>query len=59
MEVYDKMYNRLIAVEIDPVLQRLGNEGSENLIKSITNKRLTYQLISPYDHQLNPAERVI
>jgi hypothetical protein len=42
-----------------PVLKRLDNEVSKVLIKAIKDKGIDYQLASPKDHQLNPAERAI
>ena len=59
VEGYDAMYKRLIAAGIKPVIQRLDNEASEILIEAITTKGLKYQLASPHDHRLNPAERAI
>ena len=58
-KTYDKLYQRLIKSEIVPVIQRIDNEVSKILIESIESKNLQYQLASPHDHRLNPAERAI
>ena len=56
---YDELHKRLIKAGIVPVIQRLDNEVSESLIEAIESKGLDYQLASPYDHRLNPAERQV
>lgn len=56
---YDKLYNRLTKAGIVPVMQRIDNEVSKVLIESIEAKGLKYQLASPHDHRLNPAERAV
>ena len=40
-------------------MQRIDNEVSKILIESIESKGLKYQLASPHDHRLNPAERAV
>ena len=40
-------------------LLRLDNEVSQQLINEFNTQRLEYQLASPGDHRLNPAERAI
>ena len=56
---YNILYERLIKAGVKPVIQRLDNEASKALVKCIEEKGLKYQLASPYDHRLNPAERAI
>ena len=56
---YDKLYNRLTKAGIVPVMQRIDNEVSTILIESIEETSLQYQLASPHDHRLNPAERAV
>ena len=56
---YDKLYKRLTKAGIIHIIQRLDNEVSQIMITAIEEKKLTYQLASPHDHQLNPAERAI
>jgi hypothetical protein len=53
------MYENLQKAGINPVLHRLDNETSKELIKEIENKGLKYQIASPGDHRLNHAERAI
>jgi len=59
IDAYDELYNQLIKAGIVPVIQQLDIEVSQSLIDAIENKGLDYQLASPYDHQLNPAERQV
>jgi hypothetical protein len=56
---YNKLHQQLLDGGVKPVLQRLDNEISRVLIKAIKDKGIDYQLASPHDHQLNPAERAI
>ena len=59
IEGYDACYKQLVQAGIKPVIQRLDNEISKELIKSIEAKDLQYQLATPYDHRNNLAERAI
>ena len=56
---YDECYQQLKSAGITPILQYLDNEVSAMLIESIKAKNLDYQLASPHDHRLNPAERAV
>ena len=56
---YNEIHQQLIDAGIKPVLQRLDNEISKVLIKAIKEKGIDFQLASPHDHRLNPAERAI
>ena len=40
-------------------MHKLDNETSKDLIESIEEKGLEYQLAPPHDHRQNPAERAI
>jgi hypothetical protein len=44
---YNEMYEDLQKAGINPVLHRLDNETSKDLIKEIEKKRLRYQIASP------------
>ena len=57
IKAYDYCYKQLTDAGITPILQYLDNEVSAALIESIKAKQLVYQLASPHDHRLNPAER--
>ena len=59
VEGYDKCYKCLHAAGITPVLQRLDNEVSDLLCRSITEKYIQYQLCNAYNHRHNLAERAI
>jgi hypothetical protein len=56
---YNEMYEDLHKAGINPVLYRLDNETSKDLIKEIEKKGLEYKIASPGDHRLNHAERAI
>jgi hypothetical protein len=56
---YNELHQQLLDGGIKPVLQRLGDKMSKVLIKAIKDKGIDFQLASPNDHRLNPAERAI
>jgi hypothetical protein len=56
---YNELHQQLLDGGVKPVLQRLDNEISRVLINAIKEKGIDYQLASPHDHRLNPAERAI
>jgi hypothetical protein len=56
---YNELYEDLRKAGINPVLHRLDNETSTELILEIEKKGLDYQIASPGDHRLNHAERAI
>ena len=59
VKAFDECYQQLKNAGITPILQYLDNEVSNELIATIKEKKLQYQLASPHDHRLNPAERAI
>ena len=59
IETYNILYEQLKKAGIVPVIQRIDNEVSKILIESIEEKNIQYQLASPHNHRLNPAERAI
>ncbi|OEU05713.1 hypothetical protein FRACYDRAFT_231764 [Fragilariopsis cylindrus CCMP1102] len=56
---YNELFEDLQKAGINPVLHRLDNETSKELILEIEKKGLDYQIASPGDHRLNHAERAI
>jgi hypothetical protein len=56
---YNELYEDLEKAGINPVLHRLDNETSAELIREIEEKGMDYQIASPGDHRLNHAERAI
>ena len=56
---YDVLYKKLLLSGIIPVLQRMDNETSKDLIRTINEKNLSYQITSPGVHRLLPVERAI
>ena len=59
IEGYEACYELLEKAGIRPIIQRLDNEASKELIKAIEKKKLKYQLATPYDYRNNYAERAI
>ena len=57
VRAYEECYKQLKDARVTPVIRHLNNEVSQLSIKSIKEKKLTYQLASPNNHRLNPAER--
>jgi hypothetical protein len=53
------MTEELRKAGIVPVLHRLDNETSTDLIKPIEERNINYQISSPGDHRLIQAERAI
>jgi hypothetical protein len=56
---YEACYHKLKSAGIKPILQRLDNEVSKDLINCIEEKQITYQLATAYSHRNNLAERAI
>jgi hypothetical protein len=56
---YNELHQQLLDGGIKPVLQRLDNKISKGLIQAIKDKGIGFQLASPNDHRLNPAEWAI
>ena len=59
IDAFEVLYQRLRDAGIKPIIQRLRNEASEAMIRRIKEKKMNYQLASPHDHWLNPAERAV
>lgn len=59
IEGYNRLHKDLQKAEIQPLLYKLDNERLRDLISSIEEKELDYQLAPPYDHRQKPAEQVI
>ena len=59
IEGYEELYRHLQEGGIQPVLHKLDNEASAQMIEAITEKKMKYQLVPRGDHQTNPAERAI
>jgi hypothetical protein len=56
---YKEMTDELRKAGIQPIVHRLDNETSSELIKAIEDRGIDYQVASPGDHRLNHAERAI
>ena len=56
---FEMCYKELKEANITPILHRLDNEISADLIAAITAKNMKYQTVTAYDHRQNLAERAI
>ena len=56
---FEMCYKELQEANITPILHRLDNEVSDDLIEAIKKKKLKYQIVTAYDHRQNLAERAI
>lgn len=56
---FEMCYEELQKANITPILHRLDNEISEELIGAINAKQLKYQIVTAYGHRQNKAKRSI
>ena len=56
---FTSCHKRITAAGITPILLRLDNEISSDLIADINLKKLKYQLANAYDHRHNIYERAV
>ena len=56
---FELCYNELKAANITPVLHRLDNEISDELIASIKKTKMKSQIVTSHNHRQNLAERAI
>ena len=56
---FKEAYEELVACGFEPVLHRIDHETSDELLKAIKEKGLTYEIMPPKNHRRNPAERAI
>jgi hypothetical protein len=56
---YKECLRQLTKAGIKPILHRLDNEISKDMIAEIELRQMDYQIASPGDHRLNFAERAI
>ena len=59
LQAYKKLHIYLIDRGLKPQIQRLNNEVSTTLKRTMKKLQIKYQLVSPHSHQRNPAERAI
>ena len=57
IEGYTELYSHLTKAGITPLLHKLDNEASKQLIEAIERNDCDYQLAPAYDHRTNSAER--
>ena len=56
---FELCFKDLQAANITPVLHRIDNEISDELIDAIKKKKLKHQIVTSHDHRQNLAERAI
>ena len=59
VQVYTKLHTYLCRRGLKPRLQKLDNECPAGLKAFMADEDVTYQLVPPYDHRQNSAERAI
>jgi hypothetical protein len=59
LRAFQVMETKLTARGLQPKLMRLDNEASQLLKSYLHNKNITFQLVPPYSHRINAAERAI
>ena len=59
IQTYKDMVLQLKACDIEPTEHVLDNECLEEFKQAIENNGMTYQLVPPYDHRRNIAEKAI
>ena len=56
---YEKIYEALLQRGLKPVLQICDNECPSKFKKFLKKRDISLQLVPPYDHRTNPAEKAI
>ena len=59
LQAYKKLHTYLTDRGLQPQLQRLDNEVSTTLKRTMKKLQVKYQLVPPHSHRRNPAERAI
>ena len=59
IEAYEELYQHLKDGGIQPILHKMDNEASQQMIDAIKEKKMKYQIAPPEDHRTNPAERAV
>ena len=59
VEVYNTIYKKLTLAGLKPVVQICNNECPESFEKFLKQQDISLQLVPPYDHRTNPAEKAI
>lgn len=56
---FDEGYTELVKCGFQPLLEKIDNETSKQLLEAIEVKGLAYQTVPPGNHRQNPAERAV
>lgn len=59
LRAYNQLHQYLVDRGFKPLLQKLDNEASTALKRSIRTKGIDFQLVPPHNHRRNAAERAI
>ena len=59
VEAYNQIYDKLSFAGLKPIVQICDNECPRALKNFLKQKSITLQLVPPYDHRTNPAEKAI
>ena len=58
-EAWEKLHDMFTIAGVAPTSWVLDNETSKELLQSFNDKSIMYQLVPPYSHRNNQAERAI
>mmetsp|Transcript_8757 Transcript_8757/g.18978 ORF Transcript_8757/g.18978 Transcript_8757/m.18978 type:complete len:132 (+) Transcript_8757:372-767(+) len=59
VRAFKESYDELTRCGFQPILRRVDNETSAELVKAINARQHPYETVPPGNHQWNPAERAI
>jgi hypothetical protein len=59
LKAFQVMEQELVARGLKPKLMKLDNEASKLLKTHLHQRNITFQLVPPYSHRRNSAERAI
>ena len=59
IRAFKESHTALVKCGFQPILHRIDNETSNDLIKAIESRGLLYETVPPGNHRRNPAERAI
>jgi hypothetical protein len=59
LKAFQSMEQELVARGLKPKLMKLDNEASKLLKDYLYHQDITFQLVPPYSHRRNSAERAI
>ena len=59
VRAFKESYDELTQCGFQPILHRVDNETSAELVKAINARQLQYETVPPRNHRQNPADHAI